>query len=96
MTPSNRDGQIVVGLVLGVLLQPVAWLIAWPRLGSFGLLAALWFGTVQSIAILPAAIVFTVFGKRDLSRGLLYLGTGLALWSLFVWIGNRSLFSWNG
>ena len=92
MTSSSSGGQVVAGLVLGALLQPVAWLIAWPHLQVYGLLAFLWFGTVQSIAILPTAILFTVFGKRGVSRGLLYFGAALALINLFVWAGNSWIF----
>jgi hypothetical protein len=42
------------------------------------------FGVAQALTILPAAVILYLAGKRDMVRGLLQVGTGLALLNVGV------------
>ena len=100
MKPTTSPLQIFLGVVLGALLQPVALLLAssfwtnvmgqrssWPGMEAL-FAAVLFFGVIQSFAILPAALVLYAAGKQGVVSGLLYFGTFLALLNVLAWIAN--------
>jgi hypothetical protein len=92
MMETNRTArsEIVKGMLLGILLAPVGAMIGSavlmgsdlndplaPIALAFG--TAMYFGSLQVVAILPAALLaIHRFGRPDLARGLLYSGCVLA------------------
>jgi len=86
--------QIGIGVLLGLVLQPLSLLmvegliVATTREGTeargWGLMGAVlgyfaYFGMAQVLTILPAALLLLPTGKHGVVRGLLALGTFLAL-----------------
>ena len=112
MKATSSPLQIGVGVVLGILLQPVSLMIvagysvATTRPGSeargWGLMGAsllyfTYFGMAQVLTILPAALLLLPTGKHGVVRGLLVVGTILALANIAVLIslyaqGRTALF----
>jgi hypothetical protein len=100
MNPTTSPLQVLLGVVLGALLQPAAIFLAsrfwtvllnhkssWPEMDLIFHIV-LFFGIVQAFAILPAALVFYAARKHGVVSGLLYFGTFLALLNVLAWITN--------
>ena len=112
MKATSSPLQIAMGALLGIVLQPLSLLIvqgfivATTRAGTeargWGLMGAtlgylFYFGMAQVLTILPAALLLLPTGKHGVVRGLLAIGTLLALANIvllvFLSIGGRSLIS---
>jgi hypothetical protein len=97
MKSTSSPHQMAVGVVLGIALQPLSFLIAagcmfaktgdlrWGLMGAI-LLFTYYFGAGQVLTILPAALILLPSGKHGVVRGLLLVGTALALLNLGVLI----------
>jgi hypothetical protein len=80
MTPTPNSSHVVVGVIVGAILQVLTWTILLPVIGMFIFIALpLGFGIVQVVTVLPAALIFTACRRPDVARGLLYFGTLLAI-----------------
>jgi hypothetical protein len=84
--------QVLAGVVLGLLLLPLSLILEFEYShGTKDALdapfhAALYFGVIQMVAILPAVLCFYFVGKHDVVRGLLYFGIFAALCNVLLWI----------
>jgi len=99
MRSTSSPLQITIGVVLGILLQPVSlWLVGayitatrtgeargWALMGA-AFLYVVYFGMAQILTILPAALLFLPSGKHGVVRGLLGVGTFLAIANIAVLI----------
>ncbi len=86
LEPTSSPQQVFLGIVLGILLQAVPPLLLFGRGGELGLAVLPLFaagilslGMWQVLTILPAALLFWSTGKHGVVRGLLRVGTFLAL-----------------
>jgi hypothetical protein len=92
MAGTTSRSQVVFGVAFGILLQPVSVMMVIAYINAtahgegrgWGLMAAYllywsYFGMAQALTILPAALVMLSFGRHGVVRGLLYVGTTLAL-----------------
>jgi hypothetical protein len=105
MKSTSSPLQIAAGVVLGIALQPLSLQIVagyimattrpgteargWGLMGA-GLLYFAYFGMVQVVTILPAALILLPTGKHGVVRGLLLVGTSLALLNVGVLIFLRA------
>jgi len=101
MKSTSSPLQIAGGVVLGIALQPLSLLIVagyivattrpgteargWSLMGA-ALLYFAYFGMAQVLTILPAALILLPTGKHGVARGLLLVGTALALLNVCVLI----------
>lgn len=90
MKSTSTPFQIGLGVILGIVLQPLSllmvgkYVIATTGRGTgnvvgAGLVYFACFGMAQVLTILPAALLLLPTGKHGIVRGLLLLGTALAL-----------------
>jgi hypothetical protein len=105
MKSTSSPVQIAAGVVLGIVLQRLSLQIVagyimattrpgteargWGLMGA-GLLYFAYFGMVQVVTILPAALILLPTGKHGVVRGLLLVGTSLALLNVGVLIFLRA------
>src|SRR5271165_3520426 len=109
MKSASSPLQIGLGVALGIVLQPVsmamvgALIVATTRPGTeergWGLMGAsllyfTYFGMAQVLTILPAAVLLLPTGKHGVVRGLLAVGTFLALANIvllvFLYLANHA------
>lgn len=105
MNETRSLSQVSVGVVLGILLQPLSVLMViafievtarsseergWGIMGAC-LLYILYFGMAQVLTILPASLLLLTAGKRDIVRGLLYVGTFLAVTNVVLLVALYSV-----
>jgi len=109
MKSTSSPLQIGMGVLLGIVLQPLSLLIveglivATTRAGTeqrgWGLMGATlgyfaYFGMAQVLTILPAALLLLPTGKRGVVRGILAVGTFLALANIvllvFLYLANHA------
>jgi len=98
MNESPSRSQLSFGIILGVLLQPLSLLMVlafinatardsesrgWGSMGAV-LLYGFYFGMAQVLTILPASLLLLLAGKIGAVRGLLNVGTILALLNVVV------------
>lgn len=89
--PTSSPQQVSLGIALGILLQAVPPLLLFGAGGGLGLAVLPLFaggilslGMWQVLTILPAALLFLSAGKHGVVRGLLRVGTFLALGNVAV------------
>jgi hypothetical protein len=98
MNESPSRSQVSFGIILGVLLQPLSLLMVlafihatahdseargWGSMGAV-LLYGFYFGMAQVLTILPASLLLLLAGKHGTVRGLLNVGTVLALVNVVI------------
>jgi len=99
MKTTSSPLQVVLGAALGILLQPVSLMLVgayvqattragteargWGMMGA-ALLYMFYFGMAQVLTILPAALLLLPTGRHGVVRGLLYVGTFLAVGNIGV------------
>ena len=99
MKATSSPAQVGVGVALGILLQPISVMIVgayvqsttaagteargWSMMGV-ALLYWFYFGMAQVLTILPAALLLLPNGKHGVVRGLLHVGTFLALANIAI------------
>jgi hypothetical protein len=101
MKVTSSPAQVSVGVAFGLALQPISLGMVgvyvqsttvagteargWDMMG-LALLYWLYFGMAQVLTILPAALILLPTGKHGIVRGLLYVGTFLALANIAILI----------
>lgn len=101
MKVTSSPSQVGAGIVLGLLLQPISLMMVglyvqsttaagteargWGMMGV-ALLYWFYFGMAQVLTILPAALLLLPTGRHGTVRGLLYVGTFLALTNIAILI----------
>jgi hypothetical protein len=110
MKSTTSPQQVAWGTTLGILLQPVSLIIVlafvtattkpgtesrgWGMMGAF-LGYFLYFGMAQVLTILPAALLLLPTGRHGVVRGLLRVGTFLALGNMVLFVFLYAVFHWS-
>lgn len=92
--------QVVGGFLLGLLISPLGLLIgSWllmsdsdrrSELSSLGvvMLSVMYFGSLQAVAVVPAAWLASRSSRPGIAHGLLWFGVAAALLNGILWIAN--------